>query len=494
MTDQCIDANRSVYAIPDVKTGTQKELRILICMSVCFLLFHFIRCFGNNFWCDDAFTANVVQKSVEEIIEIAKTDAHTPFYYFIVKAFCEVFGYNDWTYQFSSYVPYLILMILTLTLVRKWFGIQTAMLMSIMLSVVPISVDFIIEVRMYEWAMLFVFSTTLAAYAFCQMQNVLNAFLMAVFGLASAYIHLYSMLSAGLILIAVIIIMFIKKRKVLAIGACIAIGIGVIPLLSKARLVFDLASNDFWVERLPYPHEFIGYTFGDVLMTIPAIFGFGFIIAVMLSEMGRSTGPIEKYMVPTEGRRFTQIGSLLLLVLIPFVFTNMFGIVLSLCTRPLFVLKYGFSILAGIWLLAGVCMTRFKPESKPLMKFLVVLLVFAIPISGYNLGCEAIQCADTADLVDATGDIGDDNAITDYKSLYYSVLDFYYPGVQVTYVDDGQYADYIDVTKGNWLFLEERLSEEQRLQFESKGYTVDTVSTDTHLAHYKVNVYQIVPM
>ena len=139
-------------------------------------------------------------------------------------------------------------------------------------------------------------------------------------------------------------------------------------------------------------------------------------------------------------------------------------------------------------------MTRFKPESKALVKFLVVLLVFAIPISGYNLGCEAVQCVDTADLLAATGDISDDNAITDYRSFNYSVLEFYYSGVQVVLVEDGNYADHIDTTKGNWLYLEEKLSDEQRSQFESKGYKVETVRTDTYLAHYKVNVYQIVPM
>ena len=495
MTDTCVAEDRSPYALPDLREGTQRESRFLFWMSAVFLVFHFIRTFGNNFWGDDAYTANVVQHSVSEIIDIASTDAHSPFYYLIVKGFCEVFGYSDWTYQFSSYVPYLILMVLTLTLVRRWFGTQTAILMSVMLSAVPISVNYITEVRMYEWALLFVFSTTLAAYAFCQRQNVLNAVLLVIFGVMSAYIHLYSLLSAGMIALAVVAIMLLKRRFAIVIGACIAGVIAVIPLLDKARYVFDSVSENFWIERLPYPHEFIGYAFGDVLMTIPAIFGFGFIVTVMLWELGKSAGPIDQYMIPKEGgRHLTQIGCLMILVLTPFVFTNLFGFSVSLFTRPVFVLKYAFSVLAGLWLLAGVCMTRFKPESKALIKFLAVLLVFAVPISGYNLGCEAVQCVDTADLLDATGDISGDNAITDYRAFSYSVLEFYYPGVQVTLVEDGRYVDHIDPSKGNWLFLEGKLSDEQRSEFESKGYSVETVRTDTHLAHYKVNVYQLVPM
>ncbi len=427
MNDTYVDESSSPYTLPDLKEGTQRESSVLIWMSVVFLLFHFIRTFGNNFWSDDAYTANVVRNSVSEIIDIANTDSHSPLYYLIVKAFCEVFGYNDWAYQFSSYVPYLILMVLSLTLVRKWFGPQTAILMSVMLSVVPISVNFITEVRMYEWALLFVFSMMLSAYAFSQRQSVSNGILLVVFGLLSAYIHLYSLLAAGLIVISVVAIMFLRRRLSIAIGACLVIAIGSIPLLSKAQYVFEHVSESFWIERLPYPHEFIGYVFGDVLMTIPAIFGFGFIITVMLSELGKSTGRIGQYMIPREGQGMSRIGCLMILVLVPFVFTYLFGFTVSLLTRPVFVLKYAFSVMAGMWLLAGVCMTRFKPESKALVKFLVVLLVFAIPISGYNIGCEAVQCVDTADLLDVTGDISNDNAITDYRACSDSVLEFYYP-------------------------------------------------------------------
>ena len=239
MTDGCLEADRSVYALPDVKTGKRKELRILILISVCFLIFHLIRCFGNNFWSDDAFTANVVKHSFSEIVDITSTDSHSPLYYFIVKIFCEIFGYSDWTYQFSSYVPYLILMALALTLVRRWFGIQTSLLMAIMFSVVPISVNYINEVRMYEWALMFVFILTLFAYAFCQRPSVISAAGMTVFGLAASYIHFYSMIAAGMVYLAVIVIICIGKtdlRKGLALtftGGTIVL-IGLMPLLKKA--------------------------------------------------------------------------------------------------------------------------------------------------------------------------------------------------------------------------------------------------------------------
>ena len=62
------------------------------------------------------------------------------------------------------------------------------------------------------------------------------------------------------------------------------------------------------------------------------------------------------------------------------------------------------------------------------------------------------------------------------------------------YVEDGNYADHINTSKDNWLFLEDKITDEQRSQFEAKGYRVDTVRTDTYLAHYEMNVYQIVPM
>ena len=492
MTEQLADSNQSVYALPDLREPTQKESRILIAISVFFLVFHFIRTFGNNFWGDDAWTANMVQHSVSEIIERCQWDSHNPFYYLLVKGFCEVFGYNDWAYQFSSYVPYLIMMILSLTLVRKWFGIQTSILMAVMLSAVPISVNYITEVRMYEWAMLFVSCMMLSAYAFCQRQNLLNTALIVVFGLMAAYTHLYSLILAGMVVAAVIVIMVLKRKLVIVAVICTILAAGAIPMLIKAQDVFGKVSEDFWIKRLPYLFETIGYSYGDVLMTIPALLGFGFVVTVILYELGKSTGRISKYMVEGEGRRLSQIGCLLIIVLVPLVTTVLFGYVVSWATRPVFVLKYVYPALAGLWILTGVCMTRFRPDSKALIKFLVLLLVFAIPISGYNLGCEAVQCIDTADLLKATGDLGEgDNIITDYSPFSESVLEYYYPGAQVSLAEDGDFVDRMDPSKNNWLFIEGRLSDEQYQRFIEKGYGIETVKMDTHLAHYKVNVYRI---
>ena len=494
MTDPCIDQNQSPYALQSVRAGTERGRYLLIMVSAFFLLFHFIRTFGNNFWSDDAFTANVVQHSFSEIVDIASGDSHSPFYYFIVKCFCEVLGYNDWAYQFSSFVPYLVLMILSLTLVRRWFGIEASVLMSVMLSVVPVSVNYITEVRMYEWALMFVFMLTLSAYAFCQRPNVVNAILLIVCGLASAYIHLFAMVSAGAIFLAVIAVMFIRRRMLFVIISGAAVLIAVIPLLRKALDVYSKVEGVFWIERPPYIVEWIGYSFGDVVFLIPGIVGFAIIVTVILHEFGKDKGPLARYLEPGESDRLTQIGCLSVVVLAPFLFTFLFGIIGSYILSPFFALKYGFATLAGLWLLAGVAIARFRPDVKLLKKFLIVLLVFAIPISGYNLGMEAIQCVQTEQLLDATGDLGDAYAITDMTQMRNAVLEHYYPGIEIMYVDDGTYADHISTAKENWLFIEGGLSDEEKSQFEPKGYRVDTVKSDTYLAHYKLYVYHLVPL
>ena len=53
---------------------------------------NFIRIFDNNFWMDEAFTTNLVQHSISEIVVATAADVHPPLYYLLVKVGYEIFG------------------------------------------------------------------------------------------------------------------------------------------------------------------------------------------------------------------------------------------------------------------------------------------------------------------------------------------------------------------------------------------------------------------
>lgn len=76
-----------------------------IIYSVVLLLMNFIRIFDNNFWGDEAFTANLVQCSVPEIISKTAADVHPPLYYLFVKLAYTIFGKQGWVFHLVSLIP-----------------------------------------------------------------------------------------------------------------------------------------------------------------------------------------------------------------------------------------------------------------------------------------------------------------------------------------------------------------------------------------------------
>ena len=475
--------------------SVKDENRALLCISVFFIIFHFARTFSNNFWGDEAFTVILLRESYQGIIDITSMDVHPPLYYFIVKGFCDVFGYSYWAYHFCSFIPFVILMAVNYTVVKRWFGIRPAIVLALFLCILSNSFNFIIEVRMYEWGMLFVFLTTLAAYGFCHDPSLKNCVLIVVFALLAAYTHLYFTLSAGLILLSLLIVTMVwDRRDAYKVILCsIASFIGFLPWLSITISTVNRVTDDFWMTRIPFLAECVGYSFGDRFMIIPAIFCFLLILTVLFHEFGKDIGPFAKHLMKEERQPLSDVKLLLIMVLIPVIGTNLIGLIVSYTVRPVFDIRYAYSTLAGLWLLMGVVITRYVPDYKAMKKTLIIVLVFAIPMSSFYLAYDVYQCVETSETLSATGDVGDgDYLITDDVKLDITVLECYYPGVKTVLVKDGDFSSHTKSGMDNWLFINDRLSDSQRSEFESMGYSVEPVILDSHLAQYSVNVYHLV--
>ena len=117
-------------------------------------------------------------------------------------------------YRLFSTLPLIILAILGYTHLRKDFGGKVGFLFSFLILFMPVNLVYASEIRMYTWAMLFVFVTALYGYRIYKsgISNK-NWMIFSIFSLASAYTHYYSLVAVGLINIALFIYFLVNNIK-----------------------------------------------------------------------------------------------------------------------------------------------------------------------------------------------------------------------------------------------------------------------------------------
>lgn len=129
--------------------------------------------FSNTIWVDEAYSVELAKHSVWDLIITDAMDVHPPLYYIILKVGYLIgapfFQSNlVWTGKFVSVIPYILLVFIGLTIVRKNYGAFTGLLFSIFVVSMPQMLIYSTEIRMFGWGMLFVFC------AFLSMTQILN--------------------------------------------------------------------------------------------------------------------------------------------------------------------------------------------------------------------------------------------------------------------------------------------------------------------------------
>ena len=143
---------------------------LLIGLSVLMLLKSLTLCAGNDIWYDELFTVGLAGHSFGELVMYTARDVHPPLYYCIVRIFTELCKLiapaldAAVTAKFVSVLPYFILLVYSLTLIRRRFGILTGGLFLFCTVSMPQLSAYTVEARMYSWALLFVTAAFLHAY------------------------------------------------------------------------------------------------------------------------------------------------------------------------------------------------------------------------------------------------------------------------------------------------------------------------------------------
>lgn len=166
---------------------------------------------------DEHFTIGLIQLPLTGAWKSIISDLHPPLYYMILIAGLKLLNMANMTYSLTfvckmmSLLSYVLLMLISLTKIRKHYSMLTAGIFMFSLATMSsIFVEFA-TVRMYGWAVLFLMLSFLYYCDILEESNGKSWILFTIFAVLSAYTHYFLLISLALMYISYMIYVYLRK-------------------------------------------------------------------------------------------------------------------------------------------------------------------------------------------------------------------------------------------------------------------------------------------
>jgi len=192
----------------------EKNKLSILCLYTTFLAgLHFVRCFDNSFWLDEGFVITLARKDWFEMLRRVAELNHSPFHYAFAWTLVKVFGESGFIFHISSTLAYFILLIASISIIRKWFGYKTSFIFVTLCSLLPNAIIYNLEVRMYAWTQLFIIASFIMTYGIIVYKKNKYYVLLTLFSIMAAYSHYFSLASIFTFYAILLIYTFLKEKK-----------------------------------------------------------------------------------------------------------------------------------------------------------------------------------------------------------------------------------------------------------------------------------------
>lgn len=358
---------------------------LLIGISVIMLGKSLMLCFSNDIWYDELFTVGMIEHSYGDLIAYTARDVHPPLYYCIVKLvveLCKLMRADASAViiaKIVSVLPYFILLLYSVTFIRKRFGIFTGGLFLFCVISMPQLSAYTVEVRMYSWALLFVTATLLHAYGVITgsrksvydggsnthksdggYKTGSHAAALVLYGLAAAYTHYFACVAVIMVYLYVLFVFLTEDRarvKHWLLWVILSI-VGYAPWLYVLYRQIVTVNENYWI--LPLSWRSLGGCIkflmkpafaNDALNTVLAVVLFAVYICVFVLNTVKLyhgsrefNNKIDNVTKQWHDFIFMAAGIDALAGLV------LFGFVASAILRPIFVYRYMIPALGCFWL------------------------------------------------------------------------------------------------------------------------------------------------
>ena len=409
---------------------------------------------------DEHFTIGLTQIPWNSLIKSVLSDVQ-PLYYLIVFGGLKAFSMANITVDVTfackmlSLLSYILLMILSLTKIRRQYGMLTSGVFMFALATMSSCMIEFITIRMYGWAIFFLVTAFLYYCDVIEKSNVKSWILFTLFSILSMYTHYFLVLPVLLMYLSYIVYILLRKtlnrrREFIKFLASF-----VVAGLVYAPSLYALVTGTVTMGLNEFTQTFSGqrllnyYTFFVIketsslysqlyLKILVAVF-FLFLIIVFLREC-------RKYNVADSFRVFAGINVYLWTILI--------GVaVLTFTLRP-FNGRYLLPVIAVFWFIISLIIGRMKSKSLLFISliFLVVFGTLGFMTTNDFFAIHDSQANEEKQLLDSI-DNGDNIVAYDsafYYTCYHYMLDesieYAYSDLQLPYE-----SDYIVESNLTWI-------------------------------------------
>ena len=243
-------------------------------------------CFNDSLWFDEAYSVGIARQPWGNLLISTINDVHPILYYVLLKLYSLICGTSVIALRIFSVIPIILLAIFSFVKIRKKFGEKVSFYFNLVLLLLPVTMHYGSQIRMYSLAMLFVTITAVYAYLAYKNNKKKDWIIFAVASICSAYTHYFALFTIGIINI-LLLFFIIREKKELLKRWFIYGAIQIICYLPGALIFFMQSSrvaNGFWIS-VQYPDiitQIIEFFFLDSINSgLPSIFGI-FIVVYMI--------------------------------------------------------------------------------------------------------------------------------------------------------------------------------------------------------------------
>ncbi len=171
--------------------------------------------FSNDEW----YTMGIINLSLPNMIQVTAGDVHPPMFYLILYAFIYLFKFLSinidliYIMKISSMVPYIILFLVSLTKIKKEYGILSAGAFSFTLLAMCNFFTYYLIARMYSWPLLFLILAFIYLNDVLEKGDLKSWVLFTLFSILGAYTHYFAAIPLIILYLVLFVYLLTKNSK-----------------------------------------------------------------------------------------------------------------------------------------------------------------------------------------------------------------------------------------------------------------------------------------
>ena len=462
---------------------------LVIVLNVCLM-------FDNVVWGDEAFSANTAKNSLFGVMQILYyCDNHPPLHYVWIKIFGDIFGHSIPIYHLASLVPFIIGIILVVTVVRKEFGNFPTAFFVVISGLGASCLEYNLEIRMYSLAFLGVLGTFYCAYKVIDTGKKSAWIGMVLWALEAAYSHYYALVAVGLLLFFTGIVVWIKNRGkywIKGLVAIIVFIIGYAPWLCFLFIAIKNISGNWWMTDILSLNRTIEMIMGYKGLSsciFPILLVLVFVLLIVECGIinietvdGKSNIVLKKPSIKEWSNEMYKV----VVGVATIIGTVAFAYSISYLMKPMLAQRYMYPLSAVTFLLLVIALSRIfalaqkydEEIGKKTIRFIVkgfalvfLVLFYVIGIENYRNYKDLVVDQDnkTKATLNVIGEPEEDTMFVTngVKHLGWTIFPCYFPGTE--FISGTCYA----ATKDKfWYFNPTPIGEEDIIRLTEMGYDV----------------------